>query len=130
MAEVYSEIFFDHLTSPRNMGELPDADGVGATTNPVCGDIMKLAIKVEDGHITAARYLTKGCTASVAASSMLTEMLSGLSLEEARQLTSQDVIEALGGLPPAKLHSAVLVEGALRRAVADYDRRQGAAPAP
>ena len=120
MASAYSEVFTDHLTSPRNMGELPDANGVGAETNPVCGDIMKLAIKVEDGAIAEARYVIKGCTASIAAASMLTELIIGRPLDEARAVKNTDIEEALGGLPLAKLHSAVLAAGALRRALANY----------
>lgn len=124
MTSAYSEIFMEHATSPQNVGELPDANGVGAQTNPVCGDVLKLAIKVEDGHITSARFVAKACTASVAASSALTELIMGMSVDDARNVKNTDVEEALGGLPLAKLHSGVLAAGALRRALDDYERRQ------
>src|SRR5688500_691526 len=120
MTSAYSEVFMDHLTSPRNMGELPEANGRGAQTNPVCGDVMKLAITVDDGQIVDARFMTRGCTASVAASSALTEMIIGKSVGDARKLKHTDVEEELGGLPPSKLHSGALVQGALQRALDDY----------
>lgn len=129
MASVYSDIFIDHLNSPRNMGELAGASGVGAETNPVCGDVMKLAIRVENGTVADARYVIKGCTASIAAASMLTELIIGLPVGEARTVKNADIADALGGLPLAKLHSAALAEGALRRALADYTARQ-TAPSP
>ena len=121
----YSATVMDHFTHPRNMGEMGDADGVGEATNPACGDTMRLFIKVEGNRIVDARFLTFGCAAAIAASSMTTEMLKGKTIEEALALSDEAVAEALGGLPPTKVHCSVLAEKALRAAVSDYRKRRG-----
>jgi SUF system NifU family Fe-S assembly protein len=116
----YSEIVLDHAEHPRNRGQLPDANARGYQMNPVCGDTLALTLRIEDGRIAKAGFQTEGCLASIATSSMITEMVQGLSLEEALALTHEDVVAAAGGLPISKLHSAALVIEALRRAIASY----------
>jgi nitrogen fixation protein NifU and related proteins len=120
MSESYSDIVLDHAEHPRNQGVLEDANARGYQMNPVCGDVLSLMLRVEDGRIAAARFQTEGCTASVATSSMLTEMITGLTVEEAHALTHEDISDAVGGLPASKLHSAALVIGALRQALDGY----------
>ncbi|MBI4576563.1 MAG: iron-sulfur cluster assembly scaffold protein [Planctomycetes bacterium] len=107
----------DHFRNPRNVGEVPGAEAVGEVTNPVCGDFMRLSLRVRDGVILEARFKTFGCPAAIASSSMLTEMLAGRSLEEARRITNDDVARALGGLPPQKVHCSVLAEDTLAAAL-------------
>lgn len=125
----YSEKVFDHFTNPRNVGELPDANGVGEVGNAKCGDIMKIYLKVsDDGIIEDVKFKTFGCGAAIATSSMATEMVKGKSLEDALKLTNKAVAEALDGLPPVKMHCSVLAEEALRSAIADYYRRMGKDP--
>jgi nitrogen fixation NifU-like protein len=115
----------DHYQHPRNVGVMDDADGVGMAENSACGDTMELYIKVQDGRILVATFKTYGCPASIAASSMLTEMLRGRTMEETMGITRQDVANALGGLPPMKIHCSVLAEDAVRAAIQDYRKRQG-----
>lgn len=125
----YSEKVYDHFMNPRNVGELPDANGVGEVGNAKCGDIMKVFLKIsDDGIIEDARFKTFGCGAAIATSSMATEMVKGKSLEEALKLTNKAVTEALDGLPPVKMHCSVLAEEALHSAIADYYKRQGKDP--
>ncbi len=121
----YNPIVMDHFTHPRNMGEMPDPDAVGEATNPVCGDTMRLFLKVEDGRIIDATFLTFGCGAAIAASSMTTELIKGRTIEEALTISDRDVVEALGGLPPTKVHCSVLAEKALESAMADYRAKKG-----
>ncbi|MHB9026757.1 MAG: Fe-S cluster assembly scaffold protein NifU [Armatimonadota bacterium] len=116
----YSEKVMDHFSHPRNVGELPDADGVGTVGNPVCGDVMKMYIKVENDVITDVRFQTFGCGAAIATSSISTELIKGKTIEEALQLTNKAVAEALDGLPPMKMHCSLLAEEAVRSAVDDY----------
>lgn len=118
--ESYSEIVLDHLHNPRNRGELEGANASGYQMNPVCGDTLALALRIEDGRIEAAGFLAAGCTAAMAASSVITELVQGLTLDEALALTYEDVSDAVGGLPSSKLHSAGLAIDALRRAVESY----------
>ena len=118
--ESYSEIVVDHAEHPRNRGILESANAKGYQMNPVCGDTLVLMLRVEDGCIAEAMFQTEGCTASLATSSIITELVSGLSLDEALALTHEDVSEAAGGLPASKLHSAALVIDALRRAIAGF----------
>lgn len=118
--ESYSEIVLDHVRNPRNQGPLESANAQGYQMNPVCGDVLMLQLRIEDGRIAEARFQTEGCDASVATSSLITEMATGLTLDEALALTHEDVAAAVGGLPASKLHSAALVIGALRRAVESY----------
>jgi SUF system NifU family Fe-S assembly protein len=120
VSESYSEVVLEHAANPRNQGMLEDANARGYNMNPVCGDTLALMLRIEDDRIAAARFQTEGCTASVATSSMLTEMITGLSLEEAAALTHEDVSNAVGGLPASKLHSAALVIAALQRALTSY----------
>lgn len=122
----YSAKVMDHFANPRNVGELDDANGVGEVGNAVCGDIMKMFLKIDDnGVITDVRFKTFGCGAAIATSSMATELIKGKSIDEALTLTNKAVIEALDGLPPAKIHCSVLAEEAVKSAIADYYRRQG-----
>lgn len=123
---MYSEKVMEHFRNPRNVGEMPDADGVGKVGNPVCGDIMELSIKVKDGRIEDAKFRTFGCGAAIATSSMVTELVKGKTIEEALEISNRAVAEALGGLPPVKMHCSVLAEQALRSAIQDYrDRQKG-----
>lgn len=117
----------DHFENPRNVGVMEDADGIGEVGNPVCGDIMKMYIKVRDGIITDVKFKTYGCTSAVASSSMATEMIKGKSIDEALQLSNKAVTEALDGLPPQKIHCSVLAEEAVRAAVKDYYDKNGIA---
>ena len=122
---MYSEKVMDHFENPRNVGELPDANAVGQVGNAKCGDIMKIYMKIEDGVIKDVRFKTFGCGAAVATSSMATELVKGKTVEEALSLTNKAVMEALDGLPPAKVHCSVLAEEAIGAAIADYYKRQG-----
>lgn len=121
----YTRKVIDHYTSPRNVGKIENADGVGQVGNPVCGDIMKIYLKIENNVITDIKFKTFGCGAAVATSSVTTELIKGKTVEEALKLTNQEVVEELGGLPPVKLHCSVLAEEALKDAIADYYRKQG-----
>jgi nitrogen fixation NifU-like protein len=117
---MYSEKVMEHFTNPRNVGEVEQADGEGQVGNPICGDIMKLSIKVEDDRIVDIKFKTFGCGAAIASCSMLTEMAKGKTLEEARAITNRDVAEALGGLPSVKMHCSNLAADALQEAIDDY----------
>ena len=121
----YNPIVLEHLTNPRNKGEMENPDGVGEAQNPVCGDTMRLFIKVKDNRITDAKFLTFGCGAAIASSSMATEMVKGRTIEEALMISNQVVAEALGGLPAAKIHCSVLAERAIKAAVSDYRKKEG-----
>lgn len=123
MASMYSEKVMDHFAHPRNVGELPDANGVGEVGNPKCGDIMRIFLKIEDGIITDVKFKTFGCGAAIATSSMATEMIKGKTLKEALKLTNKAVAEALDGLPPVKMHCSLLAEEAVKAAVEDYMKK-------
>lgn len=127
---MYSEKVMDHFSNPRNVGELPDANGVGTVGNAKCGDIMKMYLKIEDNVIKDVTFKTFGCGAAVATSSMATELIKGKTIEEAMKLTNKAVAEALDGLPPVKMHCSVLAEEAIKAALADYFTRQGIDPEP
>ena len=127
---LYSDKVMDHFTNPRNVGEIPDANGVGTVGNAKCGDIMQMFLKIEDGVIVDVKFKTFGCGAAIATSSMATELVKGATIEEALKLTNSAVMEALDGLPPVKVHCSVLAEQAIRAALADYYRRQGIDPEP
>lgn len=116
----YSDKVMDHFMNPRNVGEIADADGIGNVGNPVCGDIMRMYIKVKDNVITDIKFKTFGCGAAIATSSMATELIKGKTIEEALSLTNKAVAEALGGLPPVKMHCSVLAEEAVQSAIDDY----------
>ncbi len=122
---MYSEKVMDHFANPRNVGELANANAVGEVGNAKCGDIMKIFLYIEDDIIKDISFKTFGCGAAVATSSMATEMVKGKSIEEALKLTNKAVIEALDGLPPAKVHCSVLAEEAVKVALMDYYTRQG-----
>jgi nitrogen fixation NifU-like protein len=122
----YNPVVLDHFNHPRNMGEMDHPDGVGEATNPACGDTMRLFIKVEGNRISEARFLTFGCAAAIASSSMTTQMIQGKTVEEILMISKEMVSEALGGLPPTKIHCSVLAEDAIQAAVADY-RKKGKA---
>ena len=117
---MYSEKVMDHFENPRNVGEIPDANGVGTVGNAKCGDIMRMYLKVENGVIEDVKFKTFGCGAAIATSSMATEMVKGKTIKEALQLTNKAVAEALDGLPPVKLHCSLLAEEAIHAAVEDY----------
>ncbi len=124
---LYSEKVMDHFEHPRNVGEIPDADGVGQVGNPVCGDIMKMYLKIQDGVITDVKFKTFGCGSAIATSSMATEMIRGKTIAQALELTNAAVAEALDGLPAHKMHCSVLAEEAVKAALADYYTRRGEA---
>ena len=127
---LYSDKVMEHFTNPHNVGELPDANGVGEVGDAKCGDIMKMYLKIEGGTITDVKFKTFGCGAAIATSSIATDMIKGKSIEDALKLTNKAVVEALDGLPPAKIHCSVLAEQAVKAALADYYNRQGIDPTP
>ena len=122
---MYTDKVMDHFTNPRNVGEIQDADGVGLVGNPICGDVMKITIKVEGGRIKDAKFKTFGCGAAIAVSSMVTELVLGKTLEEALEISNKAVADALGGLPPKKMHCSNLGADALKKAIEDYLEKQG-----
>ena len=120
---MYSEIVMDHFQNPRNVGEIDNADGVGEVGNPKCGDIMKMYLKIENDVIVDVKFKTFGCGSAIASSSMTTEIIKGKTIKEALTLTNKDVAEALGGLPPVKVHCSVLAEQAVKSALLDYSKK-------
>ncbi len=122
---MYSKEVMDHFMNPRNVGEIPDADGIGVEGNPTCGDVMKLFIKVKDDRIEDIKFQTFGCGAAIAVSSMITEMAKGKTLDEAEKITKRDVSDKLGGLPPQKMHCSNLGADALKKAIEDYRKKHG-----
>ncbi len=123
---LYSDKVMDHFANPRNVGEIEDADGVGEVGNPQCGDIMRFYLKVEDGIIQDAKFKTFGCGAAIATSSMVTEMVKGKTLSEARNISNEAVAEALDGLPPIKMHCSNLAADALHEAIKNYTQKNNA----
>ena len=122
---LYTDTVMDHFMHPRNVGEIPDADGVGEVGNAKCGDIMKMYLDIKDGVIQDVKFETFGCGSAIASSSMATEMIKGKTVEEALAISNKDVVDALGGLPAHKLHCSVLAEEAIKSAVKDYYDRNG-----
>lgn len=122
---MYSEKVVEHFTNPRNVGEIENADGIGQVGNPVCGDIMKIYLKIENNIIVDVKFKTFGCGAAIATSSMATELIKGKSVDEALELSNKAVVEALDGLPPVKLHCSVLAEEAVKAAIVDYYKKIG-----
>jgi nitrogen fixation NifU-like protein len=122
---MYTQKVIEHFQSPQNVGEIKDADGIGTVGNPSCGDIMKMYIKVKDNVIVDIKFQTFGCGAAIATSSITTEMVKGKTIEEAIKLTRNDVADALGGLPPIKMHCSNLATDALSAAIEDYRSKQG-----
>ena len=121
--EEYSQKVMDHFMNPRNVGVIEDADGIGEVGNPVCGDIMKMYLKIKDNVITEVKFQTFGCGAAVATSSMATELILGKTLEEALEISNKTVAEALNGLPPIKMHCSNLAEQAIKAAIDDYKKK-------
>ena len=121
---MYSEKVMEHFANPHNVGEIPNADGIGKVGNPQCGDVMWLYIKVKDNIITDIKFKTFGCGAAIATSSMVTELARGKTLEEAKKISRQDVADSLDGLPPMKMHCSNLASDALRVAIKDYEAKQ------
>ena len=124
MAPVYSEKVLEHFRNPRNVGELENPDGVGVEGNPVCGDLMEIHIRVEDDRITDIKFKTFGCGSAIATSSMVTELAKGKTLDEALQISRQDVADELDGLPKQKMHCSNLAADALHKAIEDYRKKQ------
>ncbi|MGE5552006.1 MAG: Fe-S cluster assembly scaffold protein NifU [Bacteroidota bacterium] len=122
---MYTDKVMDHFQNPRNVGEIQAPDGVGEVGNPVCGDIMKIYLKVKDDRIEDVKFKTFGCGAAIATSSMATEMVKGKTLDEALAVTREAVAEALGGLPPNKMHCSNLAADAVHKAIEDYKQRRG-----
>ncbi|MEK7365421.1 MAG: Fe-S cluster assembly scaffold protein NifU, partial [Candidatus Deferrimicrobiota bacterium] len=116
----YSEKVMDHFMNPRNVGEIESADGVGEVGNPACGDMMRLYLKIDEGKVVDAKFRTFGCGAAIASSSMLTEMIKGKTVDEARAITNLHVADALDGLPAVKIHCSVMAEQAVKSALDDY----------
>lgn len=122
---IYSEKVMDHFNNPRNVGAIEDADGIGEVGNAKCGDIMRIYLKIIDDIIVDVKFKTFGCGAAIATSSMATELIMGKTVDEALELTNKAVIEALDGLPPAKIHCSVLAEEAVKAAIIDYKKKNG-----
>jgi len=123
---MYTEKVMEHFRNPHNMGEIPDADGVGTVGNPVCGDLMTIYIKVKENHIEDIKFKTFGCGAAIATSSMITELAKGKTLEEAMKISRSDVADSLGGLPPIKMHCSNLAADGLHAAIQDYLKKKEA----
>jgi nitrogen fixation NifU-like protein len=124
----YSEKVMDHFRNPRNVGDMPDADGIGHVGNAICGDIMELYIKVRDNIIVDAKFKTFGCGAAISTSSMVTELVKGKTVDEALKISNRAVAEALGGLPKIKMHCSLLAEQALKSAIDDYFKKHPPKP--
>ena len=116
----YSEKLLDYFQNPRCVGEIPDADAVAEVSNPVCGDVMKLWVKVDDGRVQDAKFKAQGCSAAIATSSYATEMLVGMNVADARLLTKEQIAEALGGLPASKIHCSVLASDAIKEVLKGF----------
>jgi len=123
MSGMYSDKVMEHFRSPRNMGEIKDADGVGTVGNPICGDLMTIYIKVKNEKIKDVKFKTFGCAAAIATSSMITELAKGKTLDEASKITRDNVANELDGLPPIKMHCSNLAADALREAIKDYRKK-------
>lgn len=117
---MYSDKVMDHFENPRNVGVIEDADGIGTVGNPVCGDVMKMYLKIKDNKIIDVKFKTFGCASAIATSSMATELIKGKTIDEALELTNKAVAEALDGLPPVKMHCSVLAQEAVQAAIEDY----------
>lgn len=117
---MYNEKVIEVFKNPKNVGEIENADGVGTVGNASCGDIMQISLKIENDVIVDAKFKTFGCTAAIATSSTATEMVKGMTIDEALKLTNKRVVEELGGLPAQKLHCSVLAEEAIKKAIEDY----------
>lgn len=125
MANMYNDKVMEHFMNPHNVGELENADGVGTYGSPVCGDMMQISIKVEDDKITDAKFKTFGCGSAIASSSVATDMIIGMTIDEALELTNKQIINELGGLPAVKVHCSVLADHAIKSAIYDYAQKTG-----
>lgn len=121
---MYNETVMDHFQNPRNTGEIESADGIGKVGNPHCGDVMMMYIKVTDGKLSEVKFKTFGCAAAIATSSAASELLLGKTLDEAEQLTKEEIVDYLHGLPEQKIHCSTLAPEAIRAAIADYKAKQ------
>ena len=126
----YSAKVMEHFTNPHNVGEIPDANGIGEIGNAKCGDIMKMYLKIENDVVIDVKFKTYGCASAIATSSIATDMIKGQPICEVLKLTNSAVVEALDGLPAVKIHCSVLAEQAVKAALADYYKRQGIDPEP
>ena len=126
----YSAKVMEHFTNPHNVGEIPDANGIGEIGNAKCGDIMKMYPKIENDVVVDVKFKTYGCASAIATSSIATDMIKGQPISEVLKLTNSAVVEALDGLPAVKIHCSVLAEQAVKAALADYYKRQGIDPEP
>jgi nitrogen fixation NifU-like protein len=124
---LYNPVVLDHFLNPRNVGDVPRADGVGEAGRPDCGDTLRMSVRIGEGRIVEARFRAIGCAAAIASSSIATELIRGRSLAEARRFSNGEVVAALGGLPPAKIQCSVLATQALQAALEDYEKRRPAA---
>lgn len=122
---MYTEKVMENFLHPKNSGRIDEADGIGQVGNPVCGDVMKIYLKIKDDRIEDIKFETFGCAAAIATSSIVTELVKGKTLDEAERVTNKDVAEALGGLPPQKVHCSLLAEEGIRAAIEDYRKRKG-----
>lgn len=125
MADMYNDKVMDHFMNPRNVGELENPDGEGKYGSPVCGDMMKVSIKVEDDKIVDAKFKTFGCGSAIASSSVATDMIIGMNIEEVLNITNKQIVDELGGLPAAKIHCSVLADHAIKLAIYDYAQKNG-----
>jgi nitrogen fixation NifU-like protein len=125
---VYTDVVLDHFINPRNVGRIPEADGVGIIGDPSCGDYLKIYVKIEDGRLSDVKFEVCGCPAAIASASVLTEMAKGKTIAEALEMTDIDVAAALGGLPDPKMHCSNLGADALHEAVSEYLKAAGEAP--
>ena len=125
MIPMYSAKVMEHFKNPRNMGEIPDADGIGTVGNPVCGDMMTIYIKVKDDRLADIKFKTFGCGAAIATSSMITDLAKGKTLKEALEITRKNVADSLDGLPPIKMHCSNLAADGLHAAIEDYEKKKG-----
>jgi nitrogen fixation NifU-like protein len=123
---LYNDTVLDHFLNPRNVGDLPEPDGVGQAGQSDCGDSLKLSLRINHGKIVEARFRASGCPAAIASSSMATELIKGRTVAQARHFSNREVVAALGGLPPAKVQCSVLAAQALRSALADYRKKRNA----
>ena len=123
---MYNEKVMDVFKNPKNVGEIENPDGIGTVGNASCGDIMQISLRIENDIIVDAKFKTFGCAAAIATSSTATEMIKGMTVEEALKVTNRRVVEVLGGLPSQKLHCSVLAEEAIKKAIEDYQSKQNA----
>lgn len=120
---MYNQKVMDIFANPQNVGEIENPDGIGTVGNATCGDIMQITLRIKDGIITDAKFKTFGCAAAIASSSLATEMIKGMTLDDAMKITNAQVVEALDGLPPQKIHCSVLAEEAIHLAIEDYRKK-------